>query len=104
MIVFSCRPTVHTPLFDIAVDWKVLWSSRNDQVIRNHSTLITEMGVARFLCLGDGGMAYNERIITVGIGWVLLASATSGFSDYIKPAYCSTAKGAPVAQLARASD
>ena len=49
-------------------------------------------------------MAYNERIITVGIGWVLLASATSRFSGYIKPAYCSTAKGAPVAQLVRASD
>ena len=35
-------------------------------------------------------MAYNERVITVGIGWVLLASATSGFSGYIKLAYCST--------------
>ena len=35
----------------------------------------------------------NERVITVGIGWVLLASATSGFSDYIKLAYCSSAKG-----------
>ena len=30
---------------------------------------------------------------TVGIGWVLLASATSGFSGYIKLAYCSSAKG-----------
>ena len=40
----------------------------------------------------------NERVITVGIGWVLLASATSGFSGYIKLAYCSSAKGAPVAQ------
>ena len=49
-------------------------------------------------------MAYNERVITVGIGWVLLASATSGFSGYIKLAYCSAAKGAPVAQLVRASD
>ena len=60
----------------------------------------------------DGGEAYNERVITVGIGWVLLASATSGFSgyiklaycSYIKLAYCSSAKGAPVAQLVRASD
>ena len=52
----------------------------------------------------DGGEAYNERVITVGIGWVLLASATSGFSGYIKLAYCSSAKGAPVAQLVRASD
>ena len=43
----------------------------------------------------------NERLITVTcrIGWVLLASATSGFSSYIKLAYCSSAKGAPVAQL-----
>ena len=49
-------------------------------------------------------MAYNERVITVGIGWVLLASATSGFSGYIKLANCSTAKEAPVAQLVRASD
>ena len=61
------------------------------------------MGVARFLCL-DGGEAYNERVITVGIGWVLLASATSWFSGYRKLAYCSSAKGAPVAQLVRASD
>ena len=49
------------------------------------------------------GEAYNERVITVGIGWVLLASATSRFSGYIKLAYCSSAKGAPVAQLVRAS-
>ena len=61
------------------------------------------MGVARFSCL-DGGEAYNEKVITVGIGWVLLASATSGFSGYIRLAYCSSAKGAPVAQLVRASD
>ena len=61
------------------------------------------LGVARLSCL-DGGEAYNERVITVGIGWVLLASATSGFSGYIKLAYCSSAKGAPVAQLVRASD
>ena len=41
----------------------------------------------------DGGMAYNERVITVGIGWILLASATSRFSGYIKLAYYSSAKG-----------
>ena len=50
------------------------------------------LGVAHFSCL-DGGEAYNERVITVGIGWVLLASAASGFSGYIKLAYCSSAKG-----------
>ena len=38
-------------------------------------------------------MAYNERVITVGMGWVLLACAISRFSGYIKLAYCSTAKG-----------
>ena len=64
---------------------------------------VLSLGVARFSCL-DGGEAYNERVITVGIGWVLLASATSGFSGYIKLAYCSSAKGAPIAQLIRASD
>ena len=33
----------------------------------------------------------TERVITVGIGQVLLASA-SGFSSYIKLAYCSSAQ------------
>ncbi len=66
-------------------------------------SLRLSLDVARFSCL-DGGEAYNERVITVGIGWVLLASSTSGFSGYIKLAYCSSAKGAPVAQLVRASD
>ena len=42
--------------------------------------------------LGDGGRGLM-RVITVGIGWVLLASAISGFSGYIKLAYCSSAKG-----------
>ena len=42
---------------------------------------------------GRWGERPNERVITVGIGWVLLASATSGFSGYIKLAYCSSAKG-----------
>ena len=40
----------------------------------------------------------NEIVITVGIGWVILASATSGFSGYIKLAYCSSAT------VVRASD
>ena len=40
----------------------------------------------------------NEKVITVGIGWVLLVSATSGFSGYIKLAYCSSAKARAVAQ------
>ena len=40
-----------------------------------------------------GGKRPNERVITVGIGWVLLASATSEFSGYIELAYCSSARG-----------
>ena len=38
-----------------------------------------------------------------GIGWVLLASATSGFSGY-KACLLLLCQGAPVAQLVRASD
>ena len=34
----------------------------------------------------------TERVITVGIGQVLLASAASRFSSYIKLAYCSSAQ------------
>ena len=34
----------------------------------------------------------TERVITVGIGQFLLASATSGFSSDIKLAYCSSAQ------------
>ena len=49
-------------------------------------------------------MICTDIHVTVGIGWVLLASATSGFSGYIKLADCSSTKGAPVAQLVRASD
>ena len=62
-----------------------------------------KFGCSTFLVFrwGEGP---NERVIIVGIGWVLLVSATSGFSGYIKLAYCSSAKGAPVAQLVRASD
>ena len=46
-----------------------------------------------FIVFGRWGERPNERVITVGIGWVLLASATSRFSGYIKLAYCSSAKG-----------
>ena len=54
---------------------------------------------AKFVCSSDE--YHLERIITVGIGWVQLASATSGFSSYIKACLlllCS------VAQWVRASD
>ena len=64
----------------------------------------TKFGCSTFIVFRRWGERPNERVITVGIGWVLLASATSGFSGYIKLAYCSSAKGAPVAQLVRASD
>ena len=66
--------------------------------------VLTKSGCSTFLVFRRWGMAYNERVITVRIGWVLLASATSGFSGYTKLAYCSTAKGTPVVQLVRASD
>ena len=35
------------------------------------------LGIARLSCLEDGERP-DERVITVGIGWVLLASAASG--------------------------
>ena len=35
----------------------------------------------------------RPKVIIVGIGWVLLASANSGLSGYIKLAYCSSTKG-----------
>ena len=54
--------------------------------------LAFKFGCSKFLMLRWGERP-NERVITVGIGWVLLASATSGFSGYIKLAYCSSAKG-----------
>ena len=63
-----------------------------------------KFGCSMFIVFRRWGERPNEREITVGIGWVLLASATSGFSGYIKLAYCSAAKGAPVAQLVRVSD
>ena len=55
------------------------------------------LGVARsFIMFRRWEERPNERVITGGIGgWFLLASATSG---YIKLAYCSSTKGAPVAQ------
>ena len=42
-----------------------------------------------------------ERVCTVGIGWILLTSATGGFSDYIKFAYCSSAKGLQYSSVVR---
>ena len=57
---------------------------------------MAKFGCSMFLVFRWGERP-NERVITVGIGWVLLASATSRFSGYIKLAYCSSAKGAPVA-------
>ena len=57
-----------------------------------------------FIVFRRWGERSNERVVTAGIGWFLLASATNGISGYIKLAYCSSAKGAPVAQLVRASD
>ena len=44
-------------------------------------------------CDGGRGLMRESNYSTVGIGWVLLASATSRFSGYIKLAYCSSAKG-----------
>ena len=40
----------------------------------------------------------TERVITVGIGQFLLASATCGFSSYIKLGLLLLCSGAPVAQ------
>ena len=37
--------------------------------------------------------AFHNPLTTVRIGWVQLASATSGFSGHKKLAYCSSAKG-----------
>ena len=53
----------------------------------------TKPGCSTFLVFRRWGIAYNERVNTVGIGWVLLASATGRFSGYRKLAYCSSAKG-----------
>ena len=39
------------------------------------SLSVISLGVARSSCLGDEGERPNERVIAVGIGWVLLASA-----------------------------
>ena len=52
-----------------------------------------QIGCSTFIVFGRWGEWPNERVITVGIGRVLLASATSGFSGYTKLAYCSSAKG-----------
>ena len=56
-------------------------------------TIHAKFGCSTFIVFRRWGEKPNERVITVGIGWVLLASATSGFSGYIKLAYCSSAKG-----------
>ena len=56
------------------------------------SMYMGKFGCSTFLMFRWGERP-NERVITVGIGWVLLASATSGFSGYINLAYCSSAKG-----------
>ena len=45
------------------------------------------------LLLEKMGVRPDERVNIVGIGWVLLASAASGFSGYVELAYCSSAKG-----------
>ena len=39
-----------------------------------------KFGCSTFIVFRRWGERSNERVITVGIGWVLLASATSGFS------------------------
>ena len=52
---------------------------------------LTDKGVHRIsLYKYNGNTETHTCTITVGIGWVLLASA---FSGYIKFAYCSSAKG-----------
>ena len=45
------------------------------------------------LIVVEMGERPNERVIKLEIGRVLLASTTSGFSGYIKLAYCSSAEG-----------
>ena len=42
-----------------------------------------KLGCSTFIVFRRWGERPNERVITVGIGWVLLASATSGFSGYM---------------------
>ena len=54
---------------------------------------MTKFGCSTFILFRRWGERPNERVITLGIGWVLLASVASGFSGYIKLAYCSSAKG-----------
>ena len=48
---------------------------------------MAKFGCSTFLVFRWGERP-NERVITVEIGWVLLASATSGFSGCIKLASC----------------
>ena len=46
---------------------------------------VSNLGVALFRRLGERP---NEGVLTVGIAWVLWASATSDLSGYKKLAYC----------------
>ena len=57
-------------------------NTRTDTTRRNNRYRLS-LGIARLSCLGEGGERPNERVITVGIGWVLLVSAISEFSGYI---------------------
>ena len=52
-----------------------------------------KFGCSTFIVFRRWGERPNERVITAGIGWFLLASATKGVSGYIKLAYCFSAKG-----------
>ena len=57
-----------------------------------HGLINTKLGVARLIVFEGRWVSMTERVITVRIGQFLLASATSGFSSYIKLAYCSSAQ------------
>ena len=45
-------------------------------------TIQAKFGCSTFIMFRRWGERPNERVIIVGIGWILLASATSGFSGY----------------------
>ena len=60
---------------------------------RGGTYAVYHQGQPHLESLQNSNLQPNERVITVGIGWVLLVSATGGFSGYIKLAYCSSAKG-----------
>ena len=46
---------------------------------------MARFGCSMFIVFRRLGERPNERVITVGIGWVLLASATTRFSGCIAP-------------------